>query len=135
VRRGGDLGSRFDQLFRTPEGEHALISVSGCPVGYMWGQTVDRIELVAVGLSEIPDGAVDIDLFVGESSWLGCGVGSAALRLLLKWLRRQGKALLAGMCVSINNAGQSGHPRRQVFTNSGSAMIPPTGAVGSLERT
>lgn len=71
----------------------------------MWWQTVDRTELVAVGLSEIPDGAVDIDLFVGESSWLGCGVGSAALRLLPKWLRRQGKALLAGMCVSINNAG------------------------------
>jgi hypothetical protein len=39
VRWWGDLGSRFDQLFRTPAGEHTLISVGGRPVGYMRWQS------------------------------------------------------------------------------------------------
>lgn len=83
---------------------YAPISVGGRPVGYIRWQTVDRADLEAVGLSEIPDGAVGIDLFVGDSAWLGRGVGSATLRLLLERLRGQGKAPLAGLCVSIDNA-------------------------------
>lgn len=104
ARWWGDAEDRIDQMRKTPRDEHAVISVGGCPVGYIRWQAVDRAALDAAGLSEIPDGAIDIDILLGEPSWLGRGVGSTALRLLLERLRNQKKGPLAGLCTSIENA-------------------------------
>jgi aminoglycoside 6'-N-acetyltransferase len=48
-----------------PEGgDHALIACDDEPAGYLRWQEVSREVLDGVGLTEIPAGAVDVDLFL-----------------------------------------------------------------------
>jgi aminoglycoside 6'-N-acetyltransferase len=100
----GDAETRGDQMRRTPDAEHAIIAVDGRPVGYLRWKRVGRGALDRAGLSEIPEGAIDIDIFLGEPEWLGRGVGSTVLRILLEQrLRREADAPLAGLCTSVEN--------------------------------
>jgi RimJ/RimL family protein N-acetyltransferase len=86
-----------------PGGDHALISLASAPVGYLRWQAVTRETLDAVGLPEIPAGAVDIDLFIGEPAHMGRGIGRRALELLLARLRADPTVPLAGLTTSIEN--------------------------------
>ena len=87
-----------------PGGGRAVIVAEAEPIGFIRWQPVDREDLEEVGLSEIPDRSIDIDLFIGENDRLGKGVGSAALRALYDRLSRETDAPLAGVCTSIKNA-------------------------------
>jgi aminoglycoside 6'-N-acetyltransferase len=100
----GDAESRMAQFRATPGSQHALIAVGGVPAGYLRWQTVDRAVLATLGLGDIPDGAVDIDILIGEPAWVGRGVGPAALRSLLERLAQGGAPPLAGLCPSVDNA-------------------------------
>lgn len=93
----------IDDMRATPDHSHALIGVAGTPVGYVRGETVDRDALAAAGLDDIPEGSIDIDLFIGDADWLGRGVGPAALNRLLERLAAQTNAPLAGLCTSVEN--------------------------------
>ena len=50
------------------------------PVGFLQWNRLTRDELDAVGLSQLSEGGVDFDLFLGEPEDLGKGIGSEAIR-------------------------------------------------------
>lgn len=91
---------------RTPPagGDHAVITVAGRPVGYVRWQRLPGPALADVGIDHVPDGMVDIDIFIGDEAFLGAGVGTEALRLLLTRLREDSGVSIAGMCTPIGNA-------------------------------
>jgi aminoglycoside 6'-N-acetyltransferase len=97
-----------------PGGGHALISSASAPIGYIRWQAVTREALDAVGLPEIPAGAVDIDLFIGEPAHMGRGIGRRALELFLARLRADPAVPLAGLTTSIKNT-----PALRAFERAG----------------
>jgi len=93
------------------------------PVGYVRWQRVLRCDLDAAGLHEVPDGAIDIDILIGEPELTGCGVGSRALSQLLERLWRDPSVPLAGMSASAANESalrayeKAGFRRRRAYTD------------------
>ena len=84
-------------------GAHVLITTAGTPVGYMRWQVVDRETLDSVGLTEVPSNAVDIDLLLGETDYVGKGLGPAALDALVNQLRANPELPVAGLTSSVDN--------------------------------
>jgi RimJ/RimL family protein N-acetyltransferase len=60
--------------------------------------------LEAAGLHEIPEGSVDIDIAIGEADYIGCGVGSRALHLVVQRLGSERSIPLVMMGTSVENA-------------------------------
>jgi RimJ/RimL family protein N-acetyltransferase len=65
-------------------------------------QTPSREELVAAGLSDLPEDIVDVDILIGEPDLLGHGVGPAALGQLITRLRAEGVHIV-GLGVATGN--------------------------------
>ncbi|GAB4173310.1 MAG: hypothetical protein Fur006_02520 [Coleofasciculaceae cyanobacterium] len=86
-----------------PGGERVLIAVEDRHVGYIRWQTVSREVLDAVGLHEIPAGSVDVDILIGDSDFIGRGIGPKALLLLLSQLRQRRDVPLVGLTTNIQN--------------------------------
>jgi aminoglycoside 6'-N-acetyltransferase len=86
-----------------PGGARALILHGQEPVGYLRWQAVPREVLDSVGLNEIPAGAVDADILVGEPASVGKAIGPQALELLAQQLQTEGNAPLIGLTTSIDN--------------------------------
>lgn len=84
-------------------GDRALIAVGGQTVGYVRWQAVSREILDLVGLHEIPAGSVDVDIFIGESEFVGRGIGPKALLVLLSQLRQRRDVPLVGLTTSVQN--------------------------------
>ena len=83
---------------------HALILDSNnSPLGYLRWVHCPRDLLDRVGFPDMPTGAVDIDIFVGEPDRIGRGFGPAALQVLMKHLWDDESVPLAGMSVSVEN--------------------------------
>ncbi len=110
----GDPASRLKLIETTSSEMHAMICASGSPVGYICWQKVDRKELDSVGLFNVPDNVIDIDIFIGDSISRGKGIGPKALDLLFHRLRDNAKTRLAGLVTSINN-----QPAIYAFEKSG----------------
>ena len=90
-------------LVTLSDGECAFIAADGEPVGYLQWGPVDRDELDEVGLTEIPDGSIDIDIMIGEPEYLGCNIGPRALKLLLTRLRQDPSIPMISLAVSLEN--------------------------------
>jgi len=88
---------------RIPGLSQALICVDGRPLGYLRWQRASREELVALGFAEIPTGAIDLDVLLGEQDALDRGVGSRALALLVERLRADPSVPAVGMSSSARN--------------------------------
>ncbi len=87
-----------------PQGAHrALIVLDGEPVGFLRWQFVDRDTLDALGLPEVPDNAVDVDILIGAPAALGRGVGPKALDLLAAELARDPGVPMLGLTSSPAN--------------------------------
>jgi aminoglycoside 6'-N-acetyltransferase len=84
-------------------GDCAIIAVSNVPVGYVRWQAVSREVLDSVGLEEIPENSIDIDILIGEENYIGRGIGVQALRILCSRLRSETSAPLLGLSPSIHN--------------------------------
>jgi RimJ/RimL family protein N-acetyltransferase len=84
-------------------GAHALICVARKPAGYLRWQSVDRATLDALGLPEIPENSVDIDILIGEVELAGRQVGPAALELLAQQLLRDPAVPLLGLTSALAN--------------------------------
>ena len=84
------------------EEDSALIYLEGVPVGYLCWQIPTRRELELVGLADLPDDLVDIDIFIGPLAATGRGIGSEALNQLCYQLGQKGVALV-GIAASPGN--------------------------------
>jgi RimJ/RimL family protein N-acetyltransferase len=86
-----------------PTGDRALITSGGRAVGYIRWQSVLREVLDSVGLYEIPAGAVDVDMLIGDLAFVGQGIGPKALLVLVSQLRQRGDVPLVGLSPSVQN--------------------------------
>ena len=103
ARWWGDAQEAMDHATQSAPEAHALIVEDGTPVGYLCWQKPTRQELEAAGLTDLPEGLVDIDILIGEPDLLGRGIGSQALQLLLVRLRQELSVLFAGLGTSVSN--------------------------------
>lgn len=104
MRWWGDPAPQLAAALDRPEDSgHSLISLDGILVGYLRWQRVSRVALDAVGLHEIPDDAVDIDILIGAAQQVGMGIGPRALELLIASLRAEPSVHWAGMSTSVDN--------------------------------
>lgn len=105
VRRWwGDPARNLDDLLSSPvSGGEALIEVAARPVGYVRWQIPSRAELVEAGLDDLPEGTLDIDIAIGEPAYLGQGVASQALRLLVRRLIATHAPPAIIICTAVDN--------------------------------
>ena len=96
----------------------ALIAIGAKPVGYLRWQRVSRTTLDSVGLVDIPENSVDVDLFIGQRGCLGRGVGPKVLELLLASLRADATIPLAAVSTSIENVAA-----RRAFEKAGFRIL------------
>lgn len=102
----GDPESRLSEVLDRPVGgDDALIAFDGTPVGYVRWQQVSRSELEAAGIVGVPDGAVDVDIAIGEEAFVGRGVGPAALRQVVTRILESGRPPMIIMGTAIENVG------------------------------
>lgn len=78
---------------------HAVIAADDQPVGYLHWRRVGKTTWQRAGLTDIPSGAVDMNILIGEPEFLGQRIGPRALRLLLGQLRRDPSIPLVGVTV------------------------------------
>lgn len=90
---------------RPAEGGDALIVADGVAVGYVRWQKAPRAELEAAGLSEIPDGTIDIDIAIGEADTIGRGIPSRALKQVMEKLAADRGIPMFIMATSVENTG------------------------------
>ena len=99
----GDPARGLEHFETAPADRQAIIARDGSPIGYIRWEPVDMDALRAAGLEGIPEGSVDIDIFIGEEDALAKGAGPAALELLASRLRKTTDAPLLGLCTSVEN--------------------------------
>ena len=102
VRWWGTGHQHLAALARRSRDTDAMITADGRRVGYLCWQEPSPSELEAAGLTDLPDGLVDIDILIGEPELLGRGVGPTALGLLLGKLQGEGVGF-AGLGTSTAN--------------------------------
>jgi hypothetical protein len=108
-------------LERPVVGDDALIAFDGTPVGYVRWQLAPRSELEAAGIAEVPDGAIDIDIAIGEEAFVGRGIGPAAL---LYWrVRGAGGGLSCRLSLTCPVAYDRSWARRLTPACSGLATL------------
>jgi aminoglycoside 6'-N-acetyltransferase len=88
---------------RPPGSGQVLIAVDGRPVGYMRWQRSDPAALVALGLADVPAGAVDMDILIGDPASTRRGVGRRAVRLLRDRLFEDASIPLLAMVTAVGN--------------------------------
>jgi GNAT superfamily N-acetyltransferase len=125
--------------------QQCLLSVDGTPVGYARWQPVDPAALAAVGLRDIPAGAMDLDVLLGEPTARGQGWGARFVQLLCQRLLSDPAVSMIGMVTSVSHtrahrawqkAGlgleqtyeDERYGRCHVFTRRRSAIAPVTAA-------
>ena len=84
-------------------------------MGYLRWQVPEREQLEGAGLGGLAEGVVDIDIGIGEPDWLGRGIGSRALALLVERLREELDPPMFMMCTSVWNARAQGAFQRAGF--------------------
>jgi aminoglycoside 6'-N-acetyltransferase len=99
-------------------GERALIAADDVQVGYLRWQVVSREVLDSVGLYEIPENSVDIDILIGETICIGQGIGPQALQQLVAHLQSQPGIPLLGLTTSIHN-----YAAQRVFQKAGFSIL------------
>lgn len=103
ARWWGDPQSAWESSLRIPPDNRALIVLNEAPVGYLCWQTPPEDELIAAGLTDLPQDLIDIDLLIGEPELLGRGLGPRSLGLLLDRLRTEPLVSVAGVGTSVSN--------------------------------
>ncbi len=88
---------------RPADGSHAIITAAGEAVGYLRWQRIDREALDEIGLNDIPDGSIDLDILLGHPEQVGHGIGPRALTLLLDRLFADPTVPLVGLVTSVRN--------------------------------
>lgn len=79
VRWWGDPQLALESSLHCSPETCAIIVADGVPAGYLSWQTPPRDELEAVGLADLPEDLMDIDILIGEPELIDCGVGQRSL--------------------------------------------------------
>jgi aminoglycoside 6'-N-acetyltransferase len=109
----GDRDEALAAIRQHSPAAHALIAVDAHPVGYLCWQSPRSEELAAAGLSDLPADLIDVDILIGEPDFVGRGIGSQALTLLLDRLRAAGRT-------SVGVAAAAANPRaRRAYEKAG----------------
>jgi RimJ/RimL family protein N-acetyltransferase len=119
----GDPVKTLGEVLERPNGGgDALIVADDVPVGYIRWQQPTRAELDEAGLQEVPDDTtMDIDIAIGVSDYVGVGVGSRAIGLLVKDLAADSRLRTIILATSVDNLvavrayGKAGFERRRRF--------------------
>jgi aminoglycoside 6'-N-acetyltransferase len=99
-----DAAHQRAEAIARPSEQQCLLCVDGRPVGYARWQRVDPTALAALGLRDIPEGAVDLDVLLGEPSARGQGWGSRFVQLLCQRLLEDPTVSMIGMVTSVRHA-------------------------------
>ncbi|YAF94535.1 MAG: GNAT family N-acetyltransferase [Nodularia sp. CChRGM 3473] len=99
---GNPEGNFHEAIQVLPTTQQALIVFDNQPVGYLRWELWTDSQLQEIGLSGVSS-SVDIDIFIGERSLIGQGIGTVALRSLLLLLAATTSAPIASICTSIKN--------------------------------
>ena len=99
----GNPINRLQQIENNASDSHALICSSGLAVGYLCWQKVVREALDSVGLFDVSEDLIDIDMFIGDPLARGQGFGPKALELLMLKLHSESGNCLAGLVTSVKN--------------------------------
>lgn len=81
----------------------AIVYYRRLPLGYLRWQLVSADTLQKIGLQDIPAGAADVDIFIGEDSQRGQGIGPGALDVLCQRFETRGDVPLVGLTSSVQN--------------------------------
>lgn len=92
-----------EELFACDSNSDAIIETEGIAVGYLCWEFPPLQDLEEAGLSDLPEGLIDIDILIGEPDLLGQGIGPRALDLLIKRLRGEHNVMYAGLAASVSN--------------------------------
>ena len=103
ARWWGDPQLAFENSLRWSRESQAVIVADGAPVGYLCWRTPPQNELEAVGLADLPEDLVDIDVLIGEPEFIDRGVGPRSLGLLLTRMRVDPFVTVAGVGTSVSN--------------------------------
>jgi aminoglycoside 6'-N-acetyltransferase len=138
TRWWGDSAETLAAVLAHPVATEALIEVDAVPVGFICWRRLSPDELAAAGLSDLPADLIDVDIMIGESPFIGHGVGPAALAQLLARLRADGVPMV-GLATTVTNTRalrafeRAGfHPYRD-FREAGQAwryLVQRLGATG-----
>ena len=134
ARWWGDPDDARRQVLATPPDKHAIIAVDGDPVGYVRWAEVERAVLDGIGLTEVPDGSIDIDIFLGEPKGMGRGIGPRALRILVERLQNTTAAPFAGLCSSVDNHRAHAAFQKCGFTREAYFVDPKLGPMDVFVR-
>jgi aminoglycoside 6'-N-acetyltransferase len=106
VRRwwGDPEAALAEVCHRAPGSGYAMINADGLPVGYLCWQPYAQQDRDAIGWAALPNGALDMDIMIGELSHLGRGVGPQAIRLLFQRLAENPSVELVGLATSVENS-------------------------------
>lgn len=77
--------------------------VDDIPVGYIQWEQVLRAELDAAGLTDIPEQTLDIDIAIGVPDFLGQGLGSRAIGLVIDSVSHDQSIPMIMMATSVDN--------------------------------
>ena len=128
ARWWGDPDEAMEFIDQHAIDEQAVIMVDDDPVGYIAWQQIPEDEREAANLSDLPEGHVDIDLFIGEPRFLARGFGSAALRLVVAQLEGRGVPSIGLAAASDNTRAlrayeKAGFGPFRDFVENGQRMI------------
>jgi aminoglycoside 6'-N-acetyltransferase len=100
----GDPEEELKLILEAPDQEgQYIILADDQAVGYLQWQKVTRSELDVAGLTEIPEGAIDIDIAIGKAENMGKNLGSRALKHLIKTVLLEVPAPMIMICTSMDN--------------------------------
>jgi aminoglycoside 6'-N-acetyltransferase len=100
----GDPAKHEEFYLERPEaGGDAMIVADGVQVGFVTWREPTRSELEEAGLGHIPPGTMDIDIAIGLEEYIGLGIGSRALRVLIDRLQQDESVPLIMLATSVDN--------------------------------
>jgi aminoglycoside 6'-N-acetyltransferase len=102
IQGWGDPQETRERINQHPPAGSAIIMVNETPIGYLCWQVPTKLELSEAGLDDLPSDLVDIDIMIGEPNFLGQGIGSQALLLLLSQLSAEGVKIV-GLATTVSN--------------------------------
>jgi len=105
VRWWGDPARNLAEVKQWPrDGGQAVITADGIPIGYLCWQRYRDEDLATIGLPDLPQGAIDLDILIGETRYVGQGAGPRALALIMARQGEDPSVPLIGLATSVDNA-------------------------------